>query len=550
MFSELVRFFKREGDFSFWKNIFIIATIAGIANAGLLAIINFAANIYQDEIMNYQYLAIYIVVFLIFFLAKKHSILESSKEVERVIRDVRERISNKIKNSELLTIENMDTSKIFTRLTRDTSLISQSASEILSTAQSLIMVFFALIYIFILSAPMFFIIIIALSVTIAIYTVFSQEVQKDLNKNSQIEDQFYNSLDSALSGFKELKMNSKKRDDLYAHQNDVLNKLYNLKIDLSEKFITVIMFTETFLYILLGVIVFVVPHIIIEDNTTVIQITASLLFIIGPIDNAIYIFPLASKTRRSIKNIHKLEDLIDKNMINSSHEMAENFNDFKTIELKNMEFEYINSEDERLFAIEPVNMTINRGELVFIIGGNGSGKSTFIKTLLNLYYPTGGEIVIDDSSIDEYNSSSYRDLFSIILNDFYLSKEIYGIDNINYRLINKLLKEMGLDNKTKFIDGAFTNIALSTGQKKRLALIVSILEDKQIYVFDEWAADQDPEFRKYFYETILKRLQEQGKTVIAVTHDDKYFSFADKIYKMQDGRMNSIASQINWNQKL
>ena len=162
--------------------------------------------------------------------------------------------------------------------------------------------------------------------------------------------------------------------------------------------------------------------------------------------------------------------------------------------------------------------------------------------MLNLYYPTGGEIVVDDNSIDEYNRSSYRDLFSIILNDFYLSKEIYGIDKIDYRLIKKLLKEMGLNNKTKFVNGAFTNIALSTGQKKRLALIVSILEDKQIYVFDEWAADQDPEFRKYFYETILKRLQEQGKTVIAVTHDDKYFNLADKIYKMQDGRMDSITS--------
>jgi len=537
MFFELVWFFRREGDFSFWKNIFIIATVAGIANAGLLAIINFASQIYQDESMNYQYFAIYIVVFLIFFIAKKYSILESSIEVERVIKDVRERISNKIKNSELLTIENMDTSKIFTRLTRDTSLISQSASEILSTAQSLIMVFFALIYIFIISAPMFFIIIIALSVTIAIYTVFSKEVQKDLNTNSKVEDQFYNSLDSALVGFKELKINSKKRDDLYAHQNQVLNRLYNLKIDLSEKFIAVIMFTETFLYILLGAIVFVVPHIIVEDSTTIIQITASLLFIIGPIDNAIYIFPLASKTRRSIKNIHKLEDLIDKNMIKMPYEMADDFENFKTIQLKGMEFEYINSENERLFAIEPINMTINRGELIFIIGGNGSGKSTFIKTMLNLYYPTNGDIFVDDTPIDEYNSSSYRDIFSIILSDFYLSKEIYGVDNINYRLINNLLKEMQLDKKTKFIDGAFTNIDLSTGQKKRLALIVALLEDKQIYVFDEWAADQDPEFRKYFYEKILTRLKAEGKTVIAVTHDDAYFNFADKIYKMQDGKM-------------
>ena len=538
MFNELIWFFRREGGFSFWKNIFIMATLAGMANAGLLAIINFASRIYQDETMNYQYFSIYIVVFLIFFIAKKHSILESSKEVERVIRDVRERISHKIKRSELLSIENMDTTKIFTRLTRDTSLISQSASEILSTAQSLIMVFFALIYIFIISAPMFFIIIIALGITIAIYTIFSQDVQRDLNTNSKVEDIFYNSLDSAISGFKEIKINRKKRADLYDYQDEILNRLYNLKIDLSEKFIAMIMFTEVFLYILLGVIVFVVPHLIIEDSITVIQITASLLFIIGPIDNAIYIFPLASKTRRSIKNIRKLEALIDKNMVEHPQDIIEDFTNFKSIDIRDMEFKYINRDNETLFAIEPVNIKINRGDMIFVVGGNGSGKSTFIKTLLHLYTPSSGGIYLDDDLIDEYSASSYRDLFAIILNDFYLSNKVYGVENIDYRLVNKLLKEMQLDNKTKFIDGEFTNIELSTGQRKRLALIVSILENKEIYVFDEWAADQDPEFRKYFYKKILKRLKAQGKTIIAVTHDDKYFNLADKIYKMKDGKMN------------
>ena len=144
---------------------------------------------------------------------------------------------------------------------------------------------------------------------------------------------------------------------------------------------------------------------------------------------------------------------------------------------------------------------------------------------------------MDEEEIDSSNYQQYRELFSIILTDFYLFKKLYGLGEIDAKKMKELLKEMGLFNKTKFIDNAFTNRNLSTGQKKRLALINTILEDKDIYVFDEWAADQDPTFRKYFYEVILKDLKADGKTIIAVTHDDHYFHVADRVIKMEYGEM-------------
>ncbi|MEA2029798.1 MAG: cyclic peptide export ABC transporter [Campylobacterota bacterium] len=545
MFISIGNFFQKEGDTSFWYGIVVVGTISAIANAGLLAIINSAAKATENEELNYYFFTLYIIIFLIFFLAKKFAILEATKEIEKILKDIRNRISHKIKKSELLTIEQLDSAKIFTRLTRDTSLVSQSATEMLATVQSLLMVFFALIYILLIAPIMFVLIVSTLIITLMVYAVFFKETQRDLAKSGVLEDEFFNSLNSTLSGFKELKVNSLKRDYIYRKHSMILQNLFTLRSDLSERFTAIMMFAETFLYILLGSIVFVIPHLILEDSTTIIQVTAAMLFIIGPIDNAIYIFPLATKTNIAIKNIYKLEKNLDHKLLSDQEEQEHHyFKEFKELKLQNLEFEYHDQQDEKLFGIGPVDLNIKRGEIIFIIGGNGSGKSTLMKTLLYLYPPSSGTIYLDNDLIDHHNYQSYRDLFSIILSDFYLFKEFYEVENLDYKLVNELLLKMGLNHKTKFINGQFTNINLSTGQRKRLALISAILEDKQIYLFDEWAADQDPEFREYFYKTVLPKLKDEGKTVIAVTHDEAYFNYCDRSFKMEDGKMKTYKGNL------
>ena len=86
-----------------------------------------------------------------------------------------------------------------------------------------------------------------------------------------------------------------------------------------------------------------------------------------------------------------------------------------------------------------------------------------------------------------------------------------------------------------YADGRFSTLDLSTGQRKRLAMVAALLDDKPIYIFDEWAADQDPGFRRYFYEGLLGELKARGKTVLAVTHDDRYFGVADRVVKRGEG---------------
>jgi putative ATP-binding cassette transporter len=239
-----------------------------------------------------------------------------------------------------------------------------------------------------------------------------------------------------------------------------------------------------------------------------------------------------------VKNIYELEQQIDKkNQFFVKPPMA-SISQFQEIRVEKMTLHYTDKKGQPLFSVGPLNLTIKPGETLFIVGGNGSGKSTFVKLLSGLYYPVTGCIYLDNKEIDYTNYQEYRELFSIIFTDFYLFDKLYGLPTIDKERVKTLLQMMELDNKTNYLEaGKFSNINLSTGQKKRLALVVALLEDRPIYLFDEWAADQDPHFKKYFYEIILKNLKQQKKTIIVVTHDDKYFETADRILKMEYGQL-------------
>ena len=171
------------------------------------------------------------------------------------------------------------------------------------------------------------------------------------------------------------------------------------------------------------------------------------------------------------------------------------------------------------------------------MGGNGSGKSTLLKVISGLYYSSTGSVFINGKEID---IAQYRYLFSAIFTDFHLFDRLYGLtQDIDQKKLNNLLKIMELDHKLSYKDNRFTTLDLSTGQKKRLAMVVSMMEDKPIYIFDEWAADQMPHFRDYFYYYLLPDLRNKGKSVIAVTHDDDYYHTADRVLKMDYGHLKT-----------
>ncbi|WJF91895.1 cyclic peptide export ABC transporter [Paraburkholderia bonniea] len=216
--------------------------------------------------------------------------------------------------------------------------------------------------------------------------------------------------------------------------------------------------------------------------------------------------------------------------------------EFSTLTLRGVTHAYFHERDERMFRIGPINLTFKPGELVFIVGGNGSGKTTLAKVITGLYEPEEGVIEVDGITLPASGRAQYRERFSTVFNDFHLFDALLGIVDPTEASrasadarANALLAQLALEHKVQVVDGRFSTRALSTGQRKRLALVVAYLEDRPFYLFDEWAADQDPAFKAVFYEQLLPELRARGKTVVVVTHDDRYFTLADRVLKLDNG---------------
>ncbi|HEY9712767.1 MAG TPA: ATP-binding cassette domain-containing protein, partial [Chroococcales cyanobacterium] len=222
----------------------------------------------------------------------------------------------------------------------------------------------------------------------------------------------------------------------------------------------------------------------------------------------------------------KLKDQVPKNIETS-------------LRFKAVEYKYEDTDDEVGFKFGPINLTIHARELLFITGGNGSGKTTFGKILCGLYPPSGGEIWLDNIKIQPENSQWYTQHFGTVFSDSHLFSKLYGTQDLpqTSATVTEYLKEFKLQDKVKFDQGRFSTVALSQGQRKRLSLLVAYMEERPFYLFDEWAADQDPEFRKIFYFRLLPELKAKGKTIIVITHDDRYYHVADRVLKFEGGEL-------------
>lgn len=528
------------------------AVLSGLANGMLLALINHGAsqvtNFSSSGEVQVHYLAMFAICLALFVYTKKYALERAAVLVEEVLSKVRTRIADKIRHTELEFIESTGHGEIFNRLSQDTIQISQSATVIFASLQAAVMVSFALLYIAWLTPQGFFLTVSALGLGAWVFVSKRAGIVRDLNEATRHELRFFDSLDHTLSGFKEVKINRAKSHDLFAHQQRIANEVEHLKSRAGVSSVFVMMFSEIFFYILIAVILYVWPFFETTDPSIVIKLTASVLFIIGPLNLLFGSLPLFIKADVSVNNLQALEQKID--AVAKGFQVGEPPDraglQFNEIRFRDVLFQYHDAEKSVQFTVGPINLDLRAGEIIFIVGGNGSGKSTLLKLLTGLYYPVSGKIWINDEEVDPDSYPDYRELFSIVFVDFHLFDRFYGLKDIDDASVKAWIKKMGMASKTKYRDRAFTNINLSTGQRKRLAYISAMLEDKSIYIFDELAADQDPGFRKQFYEVLLPELRAAGKTIVAVTHDDRYFDCADRVLKMEEGRLieNGVAHEV------
>jgi putative pyoverdin transport system ATP-binding/permease protein len=294
------------------------------------------------------------------------------------------------------------------------------------------------------------------------------------------------------------------------------------------------------MYIIMAVIVFILPRMVPSFHQDINQIAATLLFIIGPLGAVVNAFPAYTRVNLALIDIYELEGELDAHFASAPQpttETAPGFSSFTNLEMENIEFSYTDKEQRPVFSLGPIHFRVTAGETVFVIGGNGSGKSTLFKLMVGLYKPDHGNLKMNSHLVDAARLQSYREMFSSVFSDFHLFDRLYGLRGITTEQVDRWLDEMQLNNKTQFTNGRFSSLDLSSGQRKRLALIIALLEDRPVFVLDEWAAEQDPTFRRYFYTHILAVLKSRGKTVIAITHDEQYFHLADRVLKVDYGKI-------------
>ena len=540
----LLNLFRKETKINF-KPLLFFSVLSGASNAALLAIINSATTNGDNRKDDFRLLIMCVLSIGIFILTKKYVLRRSVFVVEEMVRKMRVRIVNKIRHSELLMIDEIGSSDIYARITRDAVQVSHSAETFSNGFQSLVMVSFTVIYVAFLSVPSFLIMILYFVLGSFAYLRLSGAAHKLLVKATKMEGAFFDALDSILFGFKEIKVNKKKNQSLFDRFVKVTKETRSLYVTANYKFINSYLFAQSFFYILLTVIIFMVPMHFNIAAANVVKISSAVLFIVGPMETLVSAIPILMASNVAAKNIIDMEEKLESNIAENELEQINNPDQKvavmpfeKEIVLKNLAFKYPGDG----FSVGPVTLQILKGKTTFISGGNGSGKSTVLKLLAGLYYPQSGLIKVDDTVVNSTNYPGYRELLSVIFTDFYLFERLYGIEDIDQEKVNDMLTTMMIDKKTAIDNGVITERNLSTGQRKRLALVVSLLEDKPVYVFDEVAADQDPEFKKFFYRQLLAEMKSQGKTVVVVTHDDAYFDVCDYHYKLDSGNMVKLSA--------
>lgn len=523
------------------RPIFILAGLTGLGNAGLVGLINQAAeqSLLGQEV-GVQLLVLYVLMLSLFLLSNRTSLHQANRFVQSRLEATRQRIVSKIRKSDLRTLERLGHGDVYVTVAQETDHLSQTLPLLIGAGQSVLLLLFLLLYIATLSLISFAVVAGFTALGFYVFLLRQNALTASLSEVHHREAKMLDSLLHFTRGFQEIRLNADKNDALFEHFTEVTGQLKDVVVRLGGKWVGLLQFSNAFIFLLVGVVVFVLPMFFEGYTDTIYKITAASVFALGPVAAIISVVRLIGRAEAGLGHVYALEKRLDAGavapMVATPRESSP-FKDFSSIELVEATFEYADSDGNVTFQTGPLNLSVKRGETIFLTGGNGSGKSTVLKLLCGLYKPESGRILCDGVEIQGENAQDYRDIFSGVFTDFHLFDRLYGLDGVDQADVERLIARMELSDKIGFEDGRFTTRELSTGQRKRLAMIVSLLEDRDVYIFDEWAADQDEHFREVFYTEMLPDFKARGKTVLAVTHDDRYWDHCDRRVTLDLGQI-------------
>jgi putative ATP-binding cassette transporter len=524
------------------RRLLVLAILAGIisgaANTGLLAIINSALN---NESTKTALALSFIGLCLLVPISRIAAELLLAYLGQGALFQLRMELSKQILGVPLRKLEELGPHRLMSALTDDVPSITNIVTVIPILCINIAVAVSCLIYMAWLSPAMFGAVIALILLGIVSYQLPVAKSFTYIRLARREGDNLYNHFRALTEGIKELKTHSSRRRaflDEVLHNTAVNFKKHNLAG--GAIYTIAASWGQLLVFVVIGLLIFSLSGWISADRAILTGFTLAVLYLMTPLQVIMNTLPNMGRAGVALHNIEELGLTLtpSKTEEYADEKQLATVGNWQSIELRDVTHTYQREGEDTQFVLGPVNLTFRAGELVFLTGGNGSGKTTLAKLMIGLYAPEAGELWINGRLVTEEMMDYYRQHFSVVFSDFYLFNTFLGLnpDELDEKA-RQYLRQLQLEGKVEVKDGALSTTKLSQGQRKRLALLTAYLEDRPIYVFDEWAADQDPYFKEIFYYHLLPELKASGKTVIAITHDDRYYNVGDRIIKLDSGQI-------------
>jgi putative ATP-binding cassette transporter len=524
--------FTKEGDRSLFA-VITLSVIGGLGNTLIVLTIN--ASIGRDHIFSSGFYCYFILGILLYIYCQRQLRTRLVYIVNSFVYTIRLKLINHLLNTPYERMEQLPKENLITVLSNDTEEVSNLPHVLVTLVTSIVTLSCCLAYLGFVNIWGLAISVSTIFTAASLYYYVSLKASKVWERTRNMQNIYIGFINSLVGGFKELRLNNRRNLEFEEDLQQNSNEYRESNIAAGKMFVSSFITGELIFTLVIGSVVFLFPLLLLGlDEQKVRTFVFIFLYMGGPVSLILNTFPQLTRIRISWKRIDSLKDKVSTLAISDNRRrLIYDGSPVNTLELVDVEYRY-NDESSR-FSVGPANYRFRSGEVVFITGGNGSGKSTIARIICGLYKPMGGEVRLNGKPVDNLKLS---ELCSAIFSDYHLFGKMYGIDSrAKQEIIRERLDVLQLSDKTTIDDGVFSTMRLSTGQRKRIALLVSYLEDKPICLFDEWAADQDPEFRAFFYDVLLPELKERNKCVIVISHDNHYFHVADRIIRMESGRL-------------
>lgn len=457
--------------------------------------------------------------------------------------DLRITLGKMIANAPIAELESIGPARLTAVLTQDVARIVMAAQILPGMLTNVVTLVGTLGFLLYLNAAAFRFVIVAIVLGALTYQIPAYFGARLFAQSRDLYDGMQEAVRGLIYGAKELKLDAEKRRH-YFDKVLVEREMRLLKIEKRAytTYIAAATYGDMIGFLVIGIVAFMFINYYSLTAEALVGIVMALLYVAGPVSFIMTTLPEVTIAKTSFQNIERMLGDIREETIVAACAGAP---PWERLRFEAVTFRHAANARYEGFAIGPIDLEITRGEIAFIVGGNGSGKSTLSKLISLHYGATGGTISFGDQVLTQANIEMFRQEVSAVFSDYYLFDRILStMDPAQERIAQGYLRRLGLDGKVSIEDGLFSTLRLSDGQRKRLALLVALLDDKALYIFDEWAADQDPGFKDVFYKEILPELKARGKAVVVISHDDRYFDRADRLFVLDNGQLRKPLATV------